>query len=61
VARERTWIALVDGNKTQIEAIEAEATRRGVKVTILIDQCRVRNYADSRAWPGWEALPGRAS
>jgi len=36
-ARERTWIALVDGNKTQIDAIGAEAARRGVTVTILID------------------------
>jgi hypothetical protein len=33
----RTWIALVDGNSTQIEAIEAEASRRGVTTTIICD------------------------
>ena len=34
---ERTWIVLVDGNSQQIGAITAEATRRGVSSTILID------------------------
>ncbi|MGH9206386.1 MAG: hypothetical protein ACRD1G_07495, partial [Acidimicrobiales bacterium] len=29
--------ALVDGNRQQIEAIEADAARHGVQVTILID------------------------
>jgi hypothetical protein len=33
----RTWVVLVDGNNTQIEAIAAEATRRGVTVHIVID------------------------
>ena len=36
-ARARTWIALVDGNKQQIEAMEAEAASRAAEVTILID------------------------
>jgi len=36
-AHERTWIALVDGNKQQIEAIEAGARRAGAQVTVLID------------------------
>jgi hypothetical protein len=43
-ARERTWIALVDGNKTQIEAIEAEAASRDTQVTILIDFVHVLEY-----------------
>ena len=43
-ARQRTWIALVDGNKQQIEAIEAEAARHGVEVTILIDFIHVLEY-----------------
>jgi len=41
---ERTWIALVDGNITQIEAISAEAAARQVKVTILIDFLHVCGY-----------------
>jgi hypothetical protein len=40
----RTWIALVDGNLTQIEAITAEATARQVTVTILIDFLHVSGY-----------------
>jgi len=34
---ERTWVALVDGNRTQIEAIQAEAAARGVTVHIVVD------------------------
>ena len=33
----RTWLALVDGNRTQIDAITAEAARRGVTVTVICD------------------------
>ena len=51
---ERTWIALVDGNKTQIEAIEAEAARRGAKVTILIDFIHVLEYTWKAAWSFFE-------
>jgi hypothetical protein len=36
----------VDGNNTQIEAVTAEAVSRGITVTIIIDLCRTRNYAD---------------
>jgi len=46
----RTWIALVDGNKTQIEAITAEAARRDVPVTILIDVVHVLEYLWGAAW-----------
>lgn len=45
----RTWIALVDGNNHQIDRITAEARTREVQVTILIDLCRPRNYADTGA------------
>lgn len=41
---ERTWIALVDGNITQIEAITAQAAARQVDVTILIDFLHVSGY-----------------
>jgi hypothetical protein len=36
-AHERTWVALVDGNKHQIARIKAEAKARDVKVTITCD------------------------
>ena len=55
---ERTWIALVDGNKQQIEAIEAEAARRGAQVTILIDFIHVLEYIWKAAWSFFE--PGDA-
>ena len=36
-ARQRTWIALADGNTHQIARIQAEAAARGVTVTIICD------------------------
>jgi hypothetical protein len=42
--QDRDWVALVDGNTTQIDAITAEATRRGVQVTIPIDYLHVAGY-----------------
>jgi hypothetical protein len=57
----RTWVALVDGNATQIEAITTEAKRRHVTVHIICDLCRARNYADSRVRRCGDALGGRAS
>ena len=57
----RTWIALVDGDVHQLALIQAQAAARGITLAIVIDLCRVRDYADSRGWQGWEALPGRAS
>jgi len=53
-ARERTWIALVDGNRQQIEAIEAEAASRGAEVTILIDFIHVLEYLWGAAWSFFE-------
>ena len=44
-AHERTWIALVDGNRQQIDAITAEAARRGV----------------TRACPSWTPTTGPTS
>lgn len=46
----RTWIALVDGNNHQIDRIQAEATRRGVEVTILCDFIHVLEYLWKAAW-----------
>lgn len=56
---QRTWVVLVDGNRTQIDAIEAEAARRGVKVTIIIDLIHVLEYLWSAAWSFFpKAEPG---
>ena len=40
----RDWVVLVDGNRTQIEAIIGQAAARGVEVTILIDWLHVAGY-----------------
>lgn len=49
-AHERTWIALVDGARHQIDRIEAEAKARGVDVTIVCDFVHVMEYLWSSAW-----------
>ena len=48
----RDWVALVDGNTTQIEAITAQAGARGVDVTILVDYLHVAGYV----WDAAKAL-----
>ncbi|HYB22296.1 MAG TPA: ISKra4 family transposase [Solirubrobacteraceae bacterium] len=49
-ARERTWVALVDGNNHQIDRIRTEARRRKVKVKIVVDCMHVLEYLWSAAW-----------
>ena len=46
----RSWIALVDGNRTQIEAITAEAARRGVTMPVICDFVHVLEYTWKAAW-----------
>jgi len=46
--RERA--VLIDGNNTQIEAVTAEAARRGIKITIIIDFIHVLEYCWKAAW-----------
>ena len=48
--RRRKWAVLVDGNNAQIEAVTAEAARRGVTVTIIIDFIHVLEYLWQAAW-----------
>jgi hypothetical protein len=50
----RTWIALVDGNNTQIDAIKAEAARRSVTVTTICDLIHVLEYLWKAAWSFFE-------
>ena len=47
---ERTWVALVDGNCQQLDAITAQAAARDVKVTIIIDFIHVLEYLWQAAW-----------
>ena len=49
-AHERTWVALVDGNRQQIDTIGAQAATRGVAVTIVIDFVHVLEYVWKAAW-----------
>jgi hypothetical protein len=46
----RTWVALVDGNNHQIDRIGAEAKRRTIDVTIVIDLIHVLEYLWKAAW-----------
>src|SRR5271165_2680592 len=46
----REWTVLIDGNNTQIEAVTAEAGRRGVTVTIVIDFIHELEYLWKAAW-----------
>ena len=50
----RTWVALADGNRDQIEAIKAEAARRGITVTIVCDFVHVLEYCWKAAWSFFE-------
>jgi hypothetical protein len=47
---ERTWVVLVDGNRTQIDAVTTEAKRRGVTAHILLDFIHVLEYLWKAAW-----------
>ena len=47
---ERVWVALVDGNNHQIDRIKADAKKRKLKVTILIDVVHVLEYLWGSAW-----------
>ncbi len=46
----RTWVVLVDGDRHQIELIEAEAVRRKAAVHLVIDLVHVLEYLWAAAW-----------
>jgi hypothetical protein len=57
--RQRTWIALADGNKDQIRWIQAQAAAHGITVTIICDFIHVLEYLWTAAWCFFpEASPG---
>jgi len=43
-AREKAWVALVDGNKTQIKVLRRMAKKKGVDLTIIVDIVHVIEY-----------------
>jgi hypothetical protein len=47
---QRTWVALVDGAKHQIDCIQTEAEARTIKVAIVCDFIHVLEYIWSAAW-----------
>jgi hypothetical protein len=49
-ARARTWVMLVDGDRHQIELIQAEAARRAVTVHLVLDLVHVLEYLWAAAW-----------
>jgi hypothetical protein len=49
-AHARTWVVLVDGDRHQIELIEAEAARRKATVHLVIDLVHVLEYLWAAAW-----------
>jgi hypothetical protein len=48
--QKRAWIALVDGNRHQIDRIRAEAAARHLTVPILVDFVHVIEYLWAAAW-----------
>ena len=48
--RQRTWIALADGNKDQIAWIRDQAAARGITITIICDFIHVIEYLWDAAW-----------
>ncbi len=48
--RQRTWIALADGNKDQIAWIGAQAAARGTAIPVICDFIHVLEYLWDAAW-----------
>jgi hypothetical protein len=46
----RTWVVLTDGNRHQIELIQAEAARRKVEIHLVLDLVHVLEYLWAAAW-----------
>jgi hypothetical protein len=50
----REWVVLIDGNNAQLEAVAAEAAKRGVTVTVVVDFVHVTEYCWKAAWSFFE-------
>jgi hypothetical protein len=49
-ARAKTWVAVVDGNRSQLRLIETRALEAGVAVCIVLDLMHVIEYVWTAAW-----------
>jgi len=47
---ERRWVGLVDGNRHQIDCIDAQAEQRKVSVAVVVDLIHVLEYLRGAAW-----------
>lgn len=47
---QRPWVALVDGNRHQIDRIQAEAQARDITLTVVVDWVHVLEYLWAAAW-----------
>jgi hypothetical protein len=47
---QRDWLALVDGNRHQIDRIETESEARGIDLTVVVDWVHVLEYLWAAAW-----------
>lgn len=48
--RSKRWVALVDGQESQLRLLEAAAKRHGVELTIILDVIHVIEYLWKAAW-----------
>ncbi|MGH9243169.1 MAG: ISKra4 family transposase, partial [Acidimicrobiales bacterium] len=46
----RQWVALVDGNRHQIDCIQAQAQQRNVSVAVVVDLIHVLEYLWAAVW-----------
>ena len=56
-AHEKTWVALVDGNKSQIRILRRMARKKGINLTIIVDIIHVIEYL----WAAGRAFHPEAS
>lgn len=52
--RRKTWVALVDGNRSQRRLLQREARRHGVRLVIVLDIVHVIEYVWKAAWAFFE-------
>ena len=52
--RSKTWVGLVDGNRSQIAALEATAARHRLCLIIIVDLIHVIEYLWKAAWVLYE-------
>ena len=48
--QQRRWVVMVDGNRHQIDCVHAEADRRHLNVTVVVDFVHVLEYLWAAAW-----------